>query len=269
VVLQIAAALAAGDTHPLAAALLVPGVAPAGEVQAFSGRGIAGIVEGRRYILGSDRLIMEAGGAPPAMAAPGASVSYLATADGKVVAGFAFGDAIRPGAQTAIAALKARGIGVMLLSGDRAEAAEAVGRELGIAEIVSHAAPEQKLAVIGQKRAAGHVVAMVGDGVNDAAALAAADVGMAIGGGADVAFETADFALLRPEPLLVGDALALAGKIWWVLREGLFWAVIYNFIGIPLAAMGYLSPMVAGGAMAASSVCVLANALRLRRWRPV
>jgi Cu+-exporting ATPase len=267
-VLHIAASLAAADTHPLAGALRIAGVVPASAVKSLAGRGIEGVVDGTRYILGSDKLVSDAGGVAPDMATPGATISYLATADGAVLAGFAFGDAIRPDAGNAIAALRTKNIGVMLLSGDRAESAEAVGHELGITEIVSRATPAQKLAVIAEKRAAGHVVAMVGDGVNDAAALAAADVGMAIGDGADVAFETADFALLRPEPALVGDALALSAKIWWVLREGLFWAVIYNVVGIPLAALGYLSPMVAGGAMAASSVCVLGNALRLRNWRP-
>lgn len=267
-VLRIAASLAAADSHPLAAALRIPGVPAASGMKSLTGRGIEGVVDGIRYILGSDRLVTDAGGTAPVLEAIGATVSYLATADGTVLAGFAFGDAIRPGAAKAIAALRARNIGVMLLSGDRAESAESIGRELGISDIVSRATPEQKLAVIAQKRAAGHVVAMVGDGVNDAAALAAADVGMAIGDGADVAFETADFALLRSDPALVGDALALSAKIWWVLREGLFWAVIYNVVGIPLAALGYLSPMVAGGAMAASSLCVLGNALRLRNWRP-
>jgi Cu+-exporting ATPase len=266
--MRVAAALAAADSHPLAFALRMPGVAPATGVKALSWRGIEGVVDGARYILGSDRLVEDAGGHAPEIKADGATISYLATAGGKVLAAFAFGDAIRPGAAQAVAALRAKAIGVMLLSGDRAEAAEAVGHELGITDIVSRATPAQKRAVIAEKRAAGHVVAMVGDGVNDAAALAAADVGMAIGAGADIAFETADFALLRPAPALVGDALALSGKIWWVLREGLFWAVIYNIVGIPLAALGYLSPMVAGGAMAASSVCVLGNALRLRRWRP-
>jgi Cu+-exporting ATPase len=265
---RIAAALAAADSHPLAAALRLPGIVPATAVKIFSGRGIEGVVDGQRYILGSDRLITDAGGAAPPMAAQGATISYLATAGGKVIAGFAFGDAIRPGAKDAIALLQARGIGVMLLSGDRAESADPVGAALGITEIISRATPDRKLAVIRELQAAGRLVAMVGDGVNDAAALAAADIGMAIGAGADVAFETSDFALLRPEPRLVADALALSGQIWRVLREGLFWAVIYNVVGIPLAALGYLSPMVAGGAMAASSVCVLANALRLQKWRP-
>jgi Cu+-exporting ATPase len=267
-VMRIAASLAAVDTHPLAAALRMAGAVPAVGGRMLSGRGIEGVVDGTRYILGSDRLVADAGGVAPEMNAVRATISYLATAEGAVLAGFAFGDAIRPGAKEVVAVLRARGIGVMLLSGDRTESADAVAVELGIAEVVSRASPARKLAVIGEKRAAGLVVAMVGDGVNDAAALAAADVGMAIGAGADVAFETADFALLRPEPGLVADALALSGKIWWVLREGLFWAVIYNVVGIPLAALGYLSPMVAGGAMAASSVCVLGNALRLRRWRP-
>jgi len=155
----------------------------------------------------------------------------------------------------------------MMLSGDRAAAAQAIGARLGIQDIVAGASPEQKLAEISTLRR-NNKVAMVGDGVNDAPALAAADLGIAIGGGADVAIETADISLLRAEPMLVADALLLSRFIWRVLLQGLFWAVIYNAIGIPLAAFGLLSPTVAGGAMAASSVCVLANALRLRIWRP-
>jgi Cu+-exporting ATPase len=263
---RIAASLAAADTHPLAAPLRIAGVKPADSVRALPGRGIEGAVNGARYILGSDRLVRDAGGEPPKMR--GATLSYLATTEGQVIAGFAFADAARPGAREAVRRLQDRGVGIMLLSGDRAEAADSIGAELGITEIVSRATPDQKLTAIEAKRSQGHIVAMVGDGVNDAAALAAADVGIAIGTGADLAIETADISLLRPALGLVADVLDLSRRTRRVLREGLFWAVIYNVVGIPLAALGFLSPMVAGAAMAASSVCVLTNALRLRRWRP-
>jgi len=267
-VLSIAASLAAGDTHPLSAALRRQNAVAATGVRALQGRGVEGSVGGARYILGSARLVADAGGKVPAVTvAKGATLSFLGTAEGVVLAAFSFIDTVRPGAADVVKRLRDMACGVMMLSGDRAEAAEAIGAELGIAKIVSEASPEQKLAEIGLQR--GHkTVAMVGDGVNDAPALAAADVGIAIGGGADVAIETADISLLRAEPMLVADALLLSRFIWRVLLQGLFWAVIYNFIGIPLAAFGLLSPMVAGGAMAASSICVLANALRLRNWRP-
>jgi Cu+-exporting ATPase len=212
-------------------------------------------------------LVADAGGTAPAMDPGAATFSYLARADGRVLAAFAFADTLRPGAATAIARLRAMGCAVMLLSGDRAAAAAAVAAELGVADVVSGASPEDKIAAIAAARRS-HRVAMVGDGVNDAPALAAADVGIAIGSGAEVAIETADISLLRADLALVGDALDLSRKIWATLRQGLFWAMIYNLVGIPLAAFGLLSPMVAGAAMAASSVCVLGNALRLRRWRP-
>jgi Cu+-exporting ATPase len=266
-VLSIAAALAAGDTHPLSAALRTKTATPADNIRALPGRGVEGSIAGTRYILGSERLITDAGGTLPAITAGGATLSYLATSDGALLAAFTFADTTRPGAAAAIARLQAMGIGVMLLTGDRAESANAIGGELGITNIIAHASPAQKLAAINDARQT-NTVAMVGDGINDAPALAAADVGIAIGTGADVAIETADISLLRPEPVLVADALLLSRKIWTTLRQGLFWAMIYNLIGIPLAAFGILSPMVAGAAMAASSVCVLANALRLRNWRP-
>ncbi len=263
---NIAAALAAADTHPLAVALRQEGVAPAEGLRIAPGRGVEGVVDGQRYILGSAAYVRDAGGAVPE-ADGAASWSYLATGEGVLLAGFAFTDTLRDSSRQAIAALRDMGCEVMVLSGDREAAVRAVAAELGIAQMVWGASPAQKLEAIQAARRSGKRVAMVGDGVNDAAALAAADIGMAMGAGADVAIEAADISLLRPEPVLVAEALALSRRSWAVLRQGLFWAMIYNLLGIPAAAFGLLSPTLAGGAMAASSVCVLANALRLRHWR--
>jgi Cu+-exporting ATPase len=239
--------------------LRLPGVAGAEAFQSLPGMGIRGVVEGRTYVLGSAALVP--GVSPPA---DGASWSYLAEEGGAPLAGFAFTDTLRPGAKETVARLQAQGLRVLLLTGDRREAAEALG--LGV-KIIAGADPAKKLDVIRDLRAAGQRVAMLGDGINDAAALAAADVGLAMGAGADTAIEAADISLLRPEPLLAVAALDLARKTWAVLVQGLFWAMIYNLIGIPAAAFGLLNPMLAGGAMAASSLCVLGNALRLRHWR--
>lgn len=268
-ILSLAAALAAGDNHPLSAALRSSGTAPAENLRTLPGRGVEGSVGGTRYILGSAALIADAGGKmPPQTLPPQVSASYLALADGTLLAAFLFSDSLRPEAKRGIARLRALGCGVMLLSGDREASVRAVAGELGIAEILAEASPEQKLAAIRARREAGHVVAMVGDGVNDAASLAAADIGIAIGNAADLAVETADFSLLRPNLALVADALELSRRCWAILKQGLFWAMIYNIVGIALAAFGVLSPMVSGAAMAASSVSVLANALRLRNWKP-
>ncbi|MDE8344959.1 MAG: cation-translocating P-type ATPase [Acidocella sp.] len=265
-VLRIAAALAAADTHPLSAALRRPGVGPAGSVRALAGLGVEGIVAGSLYRLGAAKLVGGIGTDFPGGDA--ATWSYLACAEGDVLAAFAFIDTIRPEASAEIARLRAMGLQVMMLSGDHEGAARAVADEIGVTNVIAGANPEAKLDVIKKLRAQGHVVAMVGDGINDAACLAAADVGMAMGEAADVTIEAADISLLRPDLRLVGEALALSLKTWSVLRGGLFWALIYNLIGIPAAAFGWLSPAIAGGAMAASSVCVLGNALRLGRWRP-
>jgi Cu+-exporting ATPase len=263
-ILQIAAALASSDTHPLSLALRQPGVAPAENLRALAGRGVEGQVDGQRYILGSAVLLAQAGGAVPPDSGD-TTISYLALADGSLLASLAFADTLRPDAVAAVKALRATGVEVMMLSGDRQAAASAIGRQLGITRIIAHADPAQKLQEIKALRAGGNIVAMVGDGVNDAAALAAADIGIAMGEAADVAIEAADISLLRPELLMVPQALKLSRRTRNVLYQGLFWALIYNVIGIPLAACGLLSPMVSGAAMAASSVSVLANALRLRK----
>lgn len=264
--LGIAAALAASDTHPLSRALRREDAAPAQRVRVLPGRGVEGVAGGIRYILGSAALIADAGGSVPEQEGA-ASWSYLALADGTLLAGFAFTDTLLPGAREAVAQLRRQGISVTLLSGDREPAVRDIAAQLGIADYIAAAPPERKLAAIRLAQASGRKVAMLGDGINDAAALAAADLGLAIGSGADVAIEAADIALLRPAPELLPQALALCRETWAVLRQNLFWAMAYNLIFIPAAAFGLLSPPIAGAAMAGSSVSVLLNALRLRHWR--
>jgi Cu+-exporting ATPase len=187
----------------------------------------------------------------------------------------AFGDQTKPGAAKAVAALQREGLRVVLVSGDNRGAAEALAREVGITEIRAEVLPADKARVIQDLRDAlpqGQRVAMVGDGVNDAPALAAADVGLAMthadGGGTDVAMQTAGLTLLRGDPLLVVEALQLSRAITRRIRQNLFWAFAYNVVGIPLAAFGMLSPVVAGAAMALSSVSVISNALLLGRFKP-
>jgi Cu+-exporting ATPase len=187
----------------------------------------------------------------------------------------AFGDQTKPGAAKAVAALRREGLRVVLVSGDNRGAAEALAREVGITEVRAEVLPADKARVIQGLRDGlppGERVAMVGDGVNDAPALAAADVGLAMthadGGGTDVAMQTAGLTLLRGDPLLVVEALQLSRAITRRIRQNLFWAFAYNVVGIPLAAFGMLSPVVAGAAMALSSVSVISNALLLGRFKP-
>jgi Cu+-exporting ATPase len=155
-----------------------------------------------------------------------------------------------------------------MLTGDNAGAAQQVAQALGIDEVHAQVLPEDKARIVQALKAQGQVVAMVGDGINDAPALAAADVGIAMATGTDVAMETAGITLMRGNPVLVADALDISRRTHTTLRRGLFWAFVYNVVGIPLAALGLLNPVVAGAAMAFSSVSVVSNALLLRRWRP-
>ena len=285
--LRAAAGLQSASTHPLARAVLQAaqerGVQPgaAAAVQAVPGRGMEGEVDGRRYLLGSLRWLQELGADLGALAEraqalqqQGATVSALAerSAQGLVICALlAFGDAPKPGARAAIAALKARGLRTVMLSGDNRGAAEAMARELGLdpdaGEVIAEVLPGDKAAHVRALQAGGHVVAMVGDGVNDAPALAAADVGLAMGNGTDVAMHAAGITLMRGDPHLVVAALDISRRTVRKIRENLFWAFAYNVAGIPLAALGYLSPVVAGAAMALSSVSVMTNALLLKRWR--
>jgi Cu+-exporting ATPase len=206
----------------------------------------------------------------------GRTVSFVAMANhpdagtGRVLGLLAFGDAIRPGAAQAIAELRALGIRSVLISGDNPGAAQSVGRALGIDEIHAGVLPERKAELIAALRGSPpeRIVAMVGDGINDAPALAAADVGIAMGSGTDVAMHAAGITLMRGDPRLVPAALDISRRTHARIRQNLFWAFFYNAIGIPAAMAGALDPVIAGAAMAMSSVSVVSNALLLKRWRP-
>jgi P-type Cu+ transporter len=180
----------------------------------------------------------------------------------------AFGDAVKPSARAAVAALHHIGVRVVVLTGDSAGSAKVAAQQIGIDEVVAELLPEDKADVVARLRSEGRVVAMVGDGVNDAPALAAADVGIAMSTGTDVALHAAGVTLMRGDPALVADAIDVSRRTYAKIRQNLFWAFIYNVVGIPLAAFGLLGPVLAGAAMALSSVSVVANALLLRRWRP-
>jgi len=204
----------------------------------------------------------------------GASLSALAehTAQGmRPLLLMAFGDEPKPGAREALDALRARGLQLVMISGDNRAAAEAMARRLGLrpeaGEVLAEVLPGDKAQAVSELREGGRVVAMVGDGVNDAPALAAADVGLAMGNGTDVAMHAAGITLMRGDVALVGAALDISARTVAKIRQNLFWAFAYNTAGIPLAALGYLSPVIAGAAMALSSVSVMTNALLLKRWK--
>jgi P-type Cu+ transporter len=184
---------------------------------------------------------------------------------------FAFGDEAKPEAAAAIAALHAQGVRSVLVSGDNRGAAMAIAKQLGIDDVRAEVLPADKAKVVASLReglAPGEKVAMVGDGINDAPALAAADVGLAMATGTDVAMESAGLTLMRGDVRLVPEALALSRAVTRKIWQNLFWAFAYNVIGIPAAALGFLTPVIAGAAMALSSVSVVSNALLLKRWRP-
>ncbi len=295
-VLKAAAALQAQSSHPLARAvveaaaarsLTVPADA-ASDVQAVSGRGSQGMVQGSRLALGSLRWIEELNVDLGPLAAraqllqqQGSTVSALisqaAGATGWLpMALLAFGDEPKAGAAAAITELRAAGMRLFMVSGDNQGAAMGMAARLGLraadGEVIAEVLPGDKAAVVRRLKEGGHVVSMIGDGVNDAPALAAADVGMAMshsqGGSSDVAMHAAGITLMRGDPLMVAAALDISRRTVSKIRQNLFWAFAYNVAGIPLAALGFLSPVVAGAAMALSSVSVVSNALLLKRWKP-
>jgi len=285
--LALAAAVQQGSAHPLARA--VADLAAAREVAApaatesaaLPGRGVRARVDGATIYLGNRRMLDEIGagaGLPPALVAAaarheadGRTVSWLARDHGgtmTVEGVLAFGDRVKPTSQAAIARLRALGVESMMLSGDNEGSARAVAQALGLARWVAHVHPQDKADVVRGLMREGRKVGMVGDGINDAPALAAADVGIAMAGGTDVALHTAAITLMRGDPLLVADAIDISDRTWRKIRQNLMWAFVYNVVGIPVAALGLLNPVLAGAAMALSSVSVVTNALLLRRWRP-
>jgi Cu+-exporting ATPase len=201
--------------------------------------------------------------------AAGRSVSWLARAgDRRALGLLAFGDAVKAGAAAGVARLSARGFATVMLTGDNRGAAQAAATALGIDRVLAEVLPGDKAAQVGSLKSTGKTVAMVGDGVNDAPALAAADIGIAMSSGSDVAMHTAGITLMRGDPALVADAIDISRRTYAKIRQNLFWAFAYNVVGIPLAAAGLLSPVIAGAAMAFSSVSVVTNALTLKRWKP-
>ncbi|HXV06456.1 MAG TPA: HAD-IC family P-type ATPase, partial [Burkholderiales bacterium] len=186
----------------------------------------------------------------------------------RVITLLAFGDALKPSAPAAIERLRELGVRTVLVSGDNRRAAQAVARRLKVDAVEAEVLPADKARIVEGLRGQGGKVAMVGDGINDAPALAAADVGIAMSTGTDVAMHTAGITLMRGDPVLVCDAIDVSRHTYAKIRQNLFWAFVYNVVGIPLAAFGLLSPVIAGAAMALSSVSVVSNALLLKRWRP-
>ncbi len=285
--LQLAAAVQAASAHPLAQAVLDAARArglealPAEHAVVLPGRGVQAEVAGRLVLLGNAALMREEGAHSAALqdrAAVhedgGRTVSWLALKDtagggGPEVLGLlAFGDTLRPGAAEAVARLQAMGIAAVMLTGDSEGAARAVAAQAGIARFHAGVLPGDKARVVEELKREGRRVAMVGDGINDAPALAAADVGIAMASGLEVAMQAAGITLMRGDPRLVADAVAISQRTYAKIRQNLGWAFVYNVVGIPLAALGFLNPVLAGAAMALSSVSVVANALLLRGWRP-
>lgn len=282
-VLRLAAALQKTSSHPLALAVLdrvkadrTP-VPEAQDAKVLPGRGVQGRVGGQDLLLGSTRLLHELGvnaagllDVAKRLESQGTSISWLirTNSEAKTLLGLlAFGDTVKSSSRQAIERLHRLGIKTVMLTGDNRGAAQVVGQALGIDDVRAELLPGDKAAVVQQLRDAGEIVAFVGDGLNDAVAISGAHLGVSLAGGADVATEAAGVTLMRGDLRLVADSLDVSRRTYSKIKQGLFWAFAYNVLGIPLAGLGMLSPVIAGAAMAFSSVSVVMNALTLRRWR--
>ncbi len=264
--LRLAASVERGSAHPLAAAIIAAAeerglaLAPAADFTSTAGKGVAGTVEGKRVAIGNPALLADLG---IETAGQGVSVAI----DGKLAATITVADPVKPNAAAALAALRDEGLRIVMLTGDSRAAAYAVARPLGITEVIAEVLPDQKAATIARLQSEGRVVAMAGDGINDAAALARAEIGIAMGTGADVAIESAGVTLLGGDLAGIVRARRLGRAAMRNIRQNLFFAFVFNALAVPIAAAGFLNPMIASAAMSASSVLVVGNALRLRRVR--
>ncbi len=281
-VLTLLSTIQSGSEHPLARAVLDEAqkrkilINHATSSKALPGRGVEAEIESHTYLLGSKKLVTEKKldtkeimGIAGERESTGETVSFLIdVSKNKVIGIVSFKDSIKDSAERTILKLKSLGIKTMMLTGDNQGSAELVAKALGIDLIKAEVLPQQKLEIIQELKKSGEIVAMVGDGINDAPALAAADVGIAMATGTDVAMHSAGITLMRGNPLLIPDAISVSRRTYSKIKQNLFWAFIYNVIGIPLAALGYLNPVFAGAAMAMSSVSVVTNSLLLKRWTP-
>jgi len=281
--LRLAGAVEAASEHPIGQAIAIEAIRRCGQLPAvteftsIAGAGVRGRVDGRKVIIGRDAFVAESGVAVPAslraaadQAAQEGQTAVVAGWDGRAHAVLAVGDSPRPGAAAAVARLRRLGLVLIVLSGDTTESAETLAGQLGIPaeNVFGRTEPAGKARVVRELQRAGYTVAMAGDGVNDAAALAAADLGMAMASGTDAAIGASDLTLTSSNPGVIADAIQLARATRAIVRVNLAWAFGYNFVAIPLAALGYLNPLFAGIAMSASSLIVVSNSLLLRRFRP-
>jgi Cu+-exporting ATPase len=275
--LRLVGAAEKPSEHPLAEAI-VAGIAAKGielpqadEFEAIPGHGIRAVVEGKEVLAGTRRLMARYGvPADEALAAmepleEAGKTAILIAVDRRYAGMVAVADSIKETSREAVSRLKQMGLEVVMITGDNERTAKAIARQAGIDRVLAAVLPEGKAEEVKKLQAQGRKVAMVGDGINDAPALATADIGMAIGTGTDVAMEAADVTLMRGDLNSIPDAIVMSRKTMTNIRQNLFWALAYNSLGIPVAAAGFLAPWVAGAAMALSSVSVVLNALRLQR----